>query len=224
MKKVLVLLTVVVLLFSLSAVASDYHKTIVTTKPVKGGQPYKGGNEPSNPIILTNLDTAYPLGVYYCCSGNLIIGPNNAFGYPAYSEALQFTLASDTTIHQLKTAVNYDITGTVATDFVFAIEADSGGVPSGTPLNKKPWTVSIDSQSFGQCCALESLGGKALKLSAGTYWVVWTTESDSDLFAEVNIAIRDQVDYVNVAYSPSNGAAGSWTSYQTNFPFAIQIR
>lgn len=223
MKKVLVVFTMVVLLFSLSALAADHAKTLVTAHPTKGGQPYKGGNPPVAPI-LTNLDTAYPLGVYYCCSGNLIAGPNNIDGFPPYSEALQFTLTSDTTIHSLKTAVNYDITGSTFTDFLFAIEADSGGVPSGTPLNKKPWTVTINSQSFGQCCAVESLGGKGLKLSAGTYWVVWTTESNSDIIAEVNIAIRDQVDFVNVAYSASNGAAGTWNPYQTNFPFAIQIR
>lgn len=223
MNKVFARVVLCVLALSLVSLAAD--RTLVTTRPVKGGQAAKV--EPPSPATITlfsNFDTV-PTGVYYCCSGNVIAGPNNTEGYPAYNEAIQFTLASASHIKGIATPVSYIVPGT-GTTFQLNIEADSGGVPSGTPINAHPYNVTVDSQVFGACCQTEAKGlsGAGLSLAAGTYWVVWGTSASSDLFGEVNQAIHDQIDAVNVAYSPSSGTTGSWTAYTTNLPFAVRLK
>jgi len=223
LKKTIAVLGVVVLALSLTAVAAD--NTRVTTQGKPGGTAYKAaGQDASLPIIFSNLATKDPKGLYFCCEGNIISGPDNAYGYPAYAEAIQFVVTSATTLHKITTSVNYIAEGTY-TDFLFAIEADASGVPSGTALGSGPWKVTINSQTFGQCCATEV--GKAkggLALAPGTYWVVWETEAASDLFAEVNVEVFDEVDSANVAYSASNGAAGSWTSYGSVDGFNVEVQ
>lgn len=225
MNKMFARVVLCVLALSLTSLAAD--KTLVTTKPIKGGHPadMRLLLAPAGATFINNLDTAYPKGLYFCCSGNIIAGPNNPDGFPAYAEAVQFTLASASHVRRLVTNVNYISPGK-DTQFELNIEADSSGVPSGTPINKAPYKITVGSQSFGKCCEVEAryLGKVGLSLSAGTYWVVWQSiSSTSDLAAEVNVSIRDQVDAVNVAYSQSNGAAGSWTGYATVTPFVIEI-
>jgi hypothetical protein len=71
----------------------------------------------------------------------------------------------------------------------------------------------MNGQRYGTCCALQTkriAGSKGFPLPAGSYWVVWYTDTGSDLYAEVNQEITDQVSSKNVAYSDSNGVPGSW--------------
>jgi hypothetical protein len=216
---------VVLCVLALSLVSLAADRTLVTTHPVKGG--HVARVEPLDPSTITlfsNFDDV-STGIYYCCSGNIIAGPNNIDGSPPYNEAIQFTLASASHIKSLATAVNYIVPGT-STTFQFNIEADASGVPSGTPINAHPYTLTIDSQSFGGCCQKEVkfLAGAGLSLAAGTYWVVWGTDSSSDLFAEVNVAIHDQVHAVNVAFSASSGATGTWNPYTSTLPFAVKVK
>jgi len=223
MKKMFVPVVLCVLALSLVSLAAD--KTLVTTKPVKGGHAAKV--EQPNPETITfysNLD-GVATGRYYCCSGNIIAGPNNTEGYPPYNEAVQFTLSSASHITSITTSVNYIVAGT-STTFDLNIEADASGVPSGVPINTAPYVKNVGSQTFGACCELETKGIShgGLSLPAGTYWVVWGTDATSDLFAEVNQAIHDQVDLTNVAYSASSGSTGSWTAYQTTLPFAVDVK
>ena len=219
MNKMFARVALCVLALSLVSLAAD--KTRVTTEPVKGG--HVAQVEPQIPGLIpfsSNLDNIAK-GKYYCCSGNVIAGPANPQGESPFNEAVQFTLSAASHIRLLATSVNYIVQNT-GTTFEFNIEADASGVPSGTPINKRPYNVTVDSQTFGQCCLLENKTIN-LSLAAGTYWVVWGTDSSSDLFAEVNVAIHDEVDQVNVAYSPSSGTAGSWVPYTTNLPFAIKV-
>lgn len=212
-----------VLALSLASVAAD--KTLVTTKPVKGGQAAKVEQpSPDTVTLYSNLDGVVT-GIYYCCSGNIIAGPDNTDGYPPYNEAVQFTLTAASHIKSIQTSVNYIVAGT-STTFDLNIEADASGVPSGVPLNTRPYVKTVDSQTFGGCCATETknISGAGLSLPAGTYWVVWGTDASSDLFAEVNQGIHDQVDETNVAYSASSGATGSWSAYQTTLPFAVSVK
>jgi len=220
MNKLFARVAVCVLALSLASLAAD--RTLVTTKPIKGGQAAKV--EPPSPQLITlfsNLDLV-STGKYYCCSGNVVAGPNNPDGEPPFNEAIQFTLSAASHIKHLQTSVNYIIQNT-STTFQFNIEADASGVPSGVPLNASPYTVTINSQLFGQCCAAESKGVN-LSLPAGTYWVVWGTDSSSDLFAEVNVAIHDQIHPANVAFSGSSGITGSWTAYTSTLPFSISVK
>lgn len=224
MNKLFARVVLCVLALSLASVAAD--KTLVTTTPVKGGHAAKVEQpSPGTITFYSNLDSGISTGLYYCCSGNIIAGPDNTESYPPYNEAVQFTLTSASHITSIKTSVNYIAAG-ASTTFDLNIEADASGVPSGVPLNTNPYAVTVDAQTFGACCATETktIFGKGLSLPAGTYWVVWGTDASSDLFAEVNQAIHDQVDETNVAYSASAGATGTWTAYQTNLPFAVGVK
>jgi hypothetical protein len=223
MNKMFARVALCVLALSLVSLAAD--RTLVTTKPAKGGHVTRV--EPPSPDTLTlfsNFDTNVT-GTYYCCSGNVVAGPNNADGEPPFNEGIQFTLGSASHITGLATAVSYIVPGT-STTFQMNIEADASGVPSGTPINAHPYNVTVDSEVFGGCCQIESheIFGGGLSLPAGTYWVVWGTSATSDLFAEVNQAIHDQVNAVNVAYSSTGGGAGSWNGYSTTLPFAVRVK
>jgi len=213
--------------FALSLVSLAADRTLVTTKPVKGGHAAKAERlDPAVITLFSNLASPDPKGLYYCCSGNIIAGPSNPDGFSPYSEAVQFTLASASHVTSIATSVNY-ITKGVNTQFEFNIEADASGVPSGTRLNAAPYKVTINSQTFGACCAVENkaIAGAGQSLAAGTYWIVWSaTSSKSDLAAEVNQAILDQVDAANVAYSTNSGVTGSWTAYTTTLPFVVRVK
>ena len=223
MNKMFVRVVLCVLALSLVSLAAD--RTLVTTKPVKGGHVAKvEPPSPENITLFSNFDLV-PTGLFYCCSGNVIAGPNNIDSEPPFNEGIQFTLASASHITSIATAVSYIVPGT-STTFELNIEADASGVPSGTPINAHPYNVTVDSQVFGACCETESkfISGSGLSLAAGTYWVVWGTSSTSDLFAEVNQAIHDQVHAVNVAYSSTGGTTGSWNPYTTTLPFAVRVK
>jgi len=217
MKKLIAVVSLVVLGLSLTAMAAD-HRNMVRTEP-KAGTAYKAPIEATAPVY-NNLDVAYPKGVYYPDSGWYIVGAKNTYGIPNFAEGEQFTLSAAATVSKVVTGVNYAASGTY-TDFWVAIEADSSGVPSGTPIAKTK--ITVDSQTFGACCAVESKHLSA-SLAAGTYWIVWYTDKNSDLVAEVNVSIQDMVDSQNFAYSESNGAAGTWTAYTDIFGMAAELK
>jgi hypothetical protein len=212
MKRAILTLGVVVLTFSLAAVAAG-DRTLIATQPKAGGTVY-GGAEPWVPPIFNNLALAYPSGLYYCCMGFLIAGPQNPASQPNVAEGMQFTTTKATTLHELVTSVNYILKAGTTTHFLVAIEADASGLPSGNPLTHVK--VPMNGQSYGTCCALQKKrigGSKGFPLPVGTYWLVWYTDTGSDLYAEVNQEITDQVSIKKVAYSDSNGVPGSWVPY-----------
>jgi hypothetical protein len=224
MKKMFARVVLCVLALSLVSLAAD--NTVVTTSPVKGGQPAKVERDsPAFVPLFTTMASADPKGLYYCCSGNYVVGPNNSSGIPPFAEAAQFVLTKASHIKQISTSVNYAGTVGTSTQFELSIQQDASGVPSGTKL--AAYKVNVNSQAFGACCAVENvnLTGAGKALAAGTYWVVWSsTSATSDLISEVNQAILDEVDAANVAYSASNGVTGSWNAYTTTLPFVVRIR
>jgi len=210
-------LSVVVLILSIVALAANKGPVKLTAKGKAGGTPYQqvfDGKKKPLPLF-TNMAADNPKGLYFCCSGWELTGPNWPYSEYGYQwVAVQFTLAKARTAHRLTTSVTYFEAGTY-TDFLLSIQADANGIPSGTPLGNGPWTVPVDSQSFGQCCSVEvaNIAG-GLPLTAGTYWVVWSTEAASDLYAGINDEVLDAVDTNNVAYYSSEN--GVWYSYASN--------
>jgi hypothetical protein len=212
-----------VLILSLVALAADKGPVKLTTKGKTGGTPYQQVDNAKRVPLFSNLATDNPNGLYFCCSGWELTGPDWPYGEYGYQwVAVQFTLTKPRVAHRIITSVTYFESG-VYTDFLLSLQADAGGIPSGTPLGSGPWTVTVDSQSFGQCCTAESqkiTGG--LPLAAGTYWVVWSTEAASDLYAGINDEVLDAVNPQNVAYYSSS--AGQWYSYATNDAPAVQVQ
>lgn len=213
-----------VLVLSMVALAADKGPVKLTANAKAGGTPYKGMSDSSKRVpLFTNLATDNPNGLYFCCSGWELTGPDWPYGQYGYQwVAVQFTTTKPRIVHRLTTSVTYFETGSY-TDFLLSIQADAGGIPSGTPLGTGPWAVTVDSESFGQCCSTEfEKVTPGLQLPAGTYWVVWSTEASSDLYAGINYEVLDGVDTVNVAYYSSANA--QWYSYGANDAPAVQVQ
>jgi hypothetical protein len=223
MNKMFARVVLCVLALSLASLAAD--RTLVTTSPVKGGHAAQVERDPAGLVTLfTTMASADPKGLYYCCQGYYVAGPNNTSGVPPYAEATQFVLANASHVKTIATSVDYVIPG-VDTKFNLSIQTDASGVPSGTKVFSR--NVTVNSQTFGACCALNTIyiAGAGKSLAAGTYWVVWSSiSSTSDLVAEVNQAILDQVDAANLAFSSSNGATGSWSAYTSNLGFVVRVK
>ena len=216
-------LGVVVLSLSLAALAANNGPVKLTANGKAGGTPYKqvavaGATGP----LFSNLSTDKK-GTYWCCGGWELTGPNwlySQFGYQWIG--IQFTLAQARIAKKITTSVSYVQPGAY-TDFQISIQADANGLPSGTPLGTGPWTVTMDSQTDGQCCSVEvEKISHGLPLAAGTYWVVWSTEAGSDLYAIINDQVLDQVDSSNVAYY--NGTHGVWFLYPGNEAPAVEVQ
>jgi hypothetical protein len=221
--KTIAKLTGVVLILAFVALAADKGPVKLTTKGKTGGTPYQQVDNGKRVPLFSNLATDNPNGLYFCCSGWELTGPDWPYGQYGYQwVAVQFTLAKPRVAHKIITSVTYFETG-VYTDFLLSLQADAGGIPSGTPLGSGPWTVTMGSQSFGQCCSVEfeKLAG-GLPLAAGTYWVVWSTEAASDLYAGINDEVLDAVNPQNVAYYSSS--EGQWYSYGSNDAPAVQVQ
>jgi hypothetical protein len=206
------------------ALAANKGPVKLTTNGKTGGTPYQQvlDHKKGVPPLFSNLANDNPKGLYFCCSGWELTGPDWPYGEYGYQwVAIQFTLAKAATAHKITTSVTYFEQGTY-TDFLLSIQADANGIPSGTPLGTGPWTVTVDSQSFGQCCSVEVQKKIGLPLAAGTYWVVWSTEAASDLYAGINNEVKDAVDAQNVAYYSSS--EGQWYSYGSNDGPAVEVR
>lgn len=220
MKRTIVVLSVVMLALSLSAFAAQKNGAFTSpdglrtyTPPVKSVGVYM--QESKDPVIFGNLATKYPKGEYFCCEGGTISGASSIIGEQIW-DAVAFTPASNSHVTQLKFAISY-VYGTY-TDVLLGIYADCSGVPCSSPI--KHWTVTLMSQPFGSCCALETHGGGKVSLTAGTqYWVVASTEAASDIWAAWNVEVSDQVDYGTIAQN----SGGTWYAYSTNLGYSLQV-
>jgi len=217
MKRTIVVVTLAVFALSLMAAAAN-HPNMISTSPKAGGHAYKGGIAPDT-TVLNLLATKDPYGVYLNWEGYIITG--TAMVGVEFDEAESFTITAPTAVKTFETSVNYIVQGT-DTQFAWGLMADASGIPSGAFIGTGPWPVTINSQTFGQCCLLETgtipkggLGKKVTKLPAGTYWIVLVPENPSgDLYAEVNLEVLDEVNTTwGYAYNTCGSAAPCWYSY-----------
>jgi len=179
-KKTLTLVLVSFLLVSLTAFAaskngiSTSHNGQVTATAKPSGTFFGGGPiaDIGETVIYNNLSN-YPLGVYWCCEGWTISGPNSPIG-ATYADGMPFTPAANGKVTKLVVAVGY-VTGTNSVEI--SLNADANGLP-GNVIGKFDVTGL---PSFGSCCVTVSKGGGGgVSVTAGTqYWVVVQTDSKS---------------------------------------------
>jgi hypothetical protein len=116
--------------------------------------------------IYSNLGSRNDL--YFDTNGWFVSGPDNADFLYAFSVALPFTPASNSTVLQVRAAVQYY--GSGANQVNLSIYDDASGAP-GTLL-AGPVTVT-NLPSFGTCCSLAIAYFSPVPLTGGTqYWVV----------------------------------------------------
>lgn len=151
--------------------SNDGRYTIAT-------QPTSHMTLPPNPdagltTIAGNL-SKYPYGVYFCCYGFTISGPDSIIG-ATYWDAIPFKPTSNVTATKLEASVGF-VTGT--NSVALSLNADNNGLPG----NVLATADASNLGTFGDCCTLAVVGGSkaGIALTAGTqYWVVVYTDTTS---------------------------------------------
>lgn len=178
-------------------VSVDHGLTSFTAPPA---------HSPDASVIFSNIGTAYPKGLYFCCYGSTISGSSSALGSQNWV-AMQFTPAAKATVSEIDAAVGW-FSGT--NQVTLGLYTDAGGAP-GTKIKDG---VASGLQTGGGCCGLAVLKTKA-KLKAGTpYWVTVTTEGANNTFGFWNFNSTDQIDTVPI----SNNTGSGWQALGATVP------
>jgi hypothetical protein len=149
-------------------------------------------------IIFSNIDYLYPKGMYFCCYGFDIAGPDSALGFQVWT-AIAFTPKKSGDVTEIEAGIGY-LEGDNTINF--GIWSDSNGLP-GAELAGTDETVS---QTIGECCAVVTFK-KKVSVNAGTqYWVVASTDStNTTAFSSWLANSTDVVDVAKEAYNEGTG-------------------
>lgn len=205
-------LSLAVLLFSLTAIAqqngvvrSPDGRTVYAVSPAK--QQFWNADNTHYPasVIYNNLATKNPKGLYFSLGGETIEGPGAG---SVQWMAAPFTPISNGTVGGIIVPLGYVFAFT-STDVILSLNADDNGLP-GAAL--QTWTVTINKNIvLGSCCAVYTENGSVNITGGQQYWVVVSTEPDSDMYAAWNLNVTDEVDQVTNAYYDGTG----WYTFQT---------
>jgi hypothetical protein len=201
-KRVLVAFAALALAGSAASAAGVNGATLskdkrTTSVPVGSGH-FSPTALPKKTAIFSNVGVAYPKGLYFCCYGSTISGPNAGVG-GTYSVALQFTPASDVNAKEIDAGVGL-VQGVNAVDL--AIYDDAGGVPGNLIDSGKATGLG----TFGDCCTMAVAKVKA-SLKGGTpYWMVVSADKDgANTWAAWAFNSTDEIDIVTAAYNGGSG-------------------
>src|SRR5262245_45346163 len=162
------------------------------------------GDDPGLVTIFSNLASKYPKGIYWCCSGYNVTGPNSSFSEQWMAAA--FTPDTDHMVTKIQVAAGWS-DGT--NGIVISLNEDTNGIP-GTAL--KTWNVS-GLPFFGTCCTLLKVSSRiGIPVSGGQqYWVMLSTnDRQLDTVDAWNMSDADQVDEATLASFTSN----EWNVFQ----------
>jgi hypothetical protein len=179
-KKTLTLVLVSFLFVSLTALAASKNGIALSkngqmTTATMGASGFFAPTyqPPAGDTVIYNNFSTYPLGVYWCCSGWTISGPNSPIG-ATYADGMPFTPAANGTVNRIAVAVGY-VTGT--NGVTVSLNNDAGGLP-GSVIGKFDLSGL---PAFGSCCVTEfKASGHGAPVTAGTqYWVVVQTSNNT---------------------------------------------
>jgi hypothetical protein len=207
-------------LIGVTALALGNKQGIVTTNDGRQVIATKGPSkftptDPNSDAGLTKIAgnlSDYPFGVYFCCYGNTIAGPNAGFGH-TYWAAMGFTPRADATVLRVKASVGF-VVG--VNEVVLGLYEDSNGIP-GTPLFAKP-TKTGAMGNFGSCCVLAVVNTDVSIKAGKPYWVVVSTNTKSaTTFAAWAFNSTDQRQNVNRVAGYVDGTWNAGTGLQAGF-------
>lgn len=197
----------------LLAMAAIAFAGMATGAAASGPAFYAPDNAPVTlKTIFSNLGKKYPKGVYECCSGGGVAGPDNLYGDAMRWSAMAFTPTSGGTVKRVEVGAGWTNSGT--NKLAISLYSDAGGVP-GSEI--KRWhATSLPIYTF--CCNTVSVhSAVGTPVSAGVqYWIVLRTDNtDPDTSVIWNYTTTNQVDAMLVAEycSEDHGGAGHCGAY-----------
>lgn len=190
-----------------AATASPVHGIMLsrngwTTSVTRGSGIYLASprHDDGATAIFSNIGVKYPLGLYFCCSGATISGPDSVLNFQSWP-AMQFTPSTDAVVTEIDVAVEW-ISGTNEVDL--GLYSDADGVP-GTLLKLFRATGL---ESVGGCCSFAvGKDRQGIAVSGSTpYWVAVTTDTNApDTFASWEFNSTDQLDALPSAVNKGSG-------------------
>lgn len=215
----IVLVLSVLTLAGIVALAAGGRHGIVTSQDgrlaiAQHGPSHITPGKPSTALttIAGNL-SKYPNGVYFCCYGNTISGPNSFLG-TAYWAAIPFTPTANFKVQEVEMSVGWG--GAGANGVTVSVNADANGVPGAALATIDATNLS----AFGDCCTVVAEGGRAgLAVTQGTqYWVVASTDNNSlDSFDAWAFNSTDMRALPMAFYSSSSGVWSAADSLQPGY-------
>ena len=139
--------------------------------------------------IYDNLAEVYPKGLYNCCQGAIVSGPDSP-GFTEWWDAVAFTPSTNVSITEIELALGYE-SGT--NQVILTLANDASGLP-GTRI--RSWILK-DIPLAGTCCDLVTVNDNhGIAVTAGVqYWLMLTTNgADRDAFFSWNVNDTDQID------------------------------
>lgn len=173
----------------------------------------EGATDTGLVTIFSSMASKYPKGVYWCCTGYNVMGPDAGEQWMGGS----FTPSANHTVTRIEVAVGYSQQGT--NGVVISLNQDNGGVP-GTAL--KTWNAT-GLPTFGTCCVVVVKTDKTgIPVSAGQqYWIVLSTNAkETNTVDGWNVSDADQVDQANMASYSNN----TWHVFQTAPGLAFAVK
>ena len=188
----------------------------IVTQPAKSPQVATSPDDkPANQVtIYGHLADGYPNGLYWCCGGYNVMGPNSGVGVQWMAAA--FTPSANHTVTQIDVGAGFSQGAT--NGIVLSLNLDKNGKP-GKAL--KTWNIS-GLPRFGACCVVISGTDAGISITGGKqYWVVLKTDkTELDTVDGWNFDDTDQVNSVTLAsYSGTK-----WTVFQTTQGVAFAVR
>ncbi len=198
------------------AITTPDKKTTIITAPAGVHTPYVDDNAGLK-VIYSSLATDNPDGLYWCCQGSTVSGPESPL-FVEWWQAAAFTPSIVANATEVVVSISY-LGGNDKT-IILSLNADNAGIP-GTVIEQ--WVLG-NLGAAGTCCSVQSRAIFGINLTPGQqYWIVATTGPNSDVWAVWNQADSDQVhSFLNAGYTNQFGAP-SWNSFETtpNLAFAV---
>jgi len=208
LKKIAAIFCLALMVFaSVSAISATRNGFItinggseIVALQMPGGHVTPAQDDAKLKTIAGSLNTHHPYGLYFCCFGWTVSGPNSPGGQMIWI-AVPFTPSANATVKKVEAAIGY-ISGT--NKIVLSVNSDNNGLPGNALATFHVKNVP----ALGSCCKLATgTSAAGIPVTQGVqYWLVVSTDShDADFYGAWDMSATDMRSYAS-AVNPD----GTW--------------